>query len=463
MWTPGLGSPFHDHSQFIKCDEAVVFMPDSTESTRSSENPLRQEPGEPASSAASPGSSTLAERLQFLGFGEADRELLRGLQQPFANIADDFFRDFYRLLTANPHVASLLHDSATVDRLMGLQRIYFTQLLSGPFDNTYGESRFKIGATHQRIGLEPAWYLGAYCLYTQLCFPRFAAELGATCPPALLSLLKIIFADVSLVLDTYFATATRQLRERNEELETALKMYFQAEMQLQHHARLASHEIRGTLNALANACDELCDDLAADVPTEVASIHGQMRGKLWQLCGVVDEILHSSTQAGQPVAVPLDSLLSEIQRRTSLYGGGKSLSLVTPDLTEAVLWGDPVALREAVANLVANAFRHHHRDVGTIEITYAQRTSGHEIQVIDDGPGIPESVQDRIFEPFVRGADARRSGRGLGLYFVKRIVEDHGGHISMSSQPGAGTRFTILLPLKPRDAVPAEVDPIQEM
>jgi signal transduction histidine kinase len=336
-------------------------------------------------------------------------------------------------------------------------------LLSGPYDEAYAESRHKIGATHQRIGLEPAWYLGAYCLYTQLCFPRFAAELGATCPPALLSLLKIIFADVSLVLDTYFATATQQLRERNHELEVALKMYFQAEMQLQHHARLASHEIRGTLNALANACDELCDDLTAGVPDEVASIHGQMRGKLWQLSGVVDEILHSSTQPSHTTAVPLDNLLHEIRRRTSLYAEGRSLLLTIPTSTNAVLWGDPVALREAVANLVANAFRHHHRETGTIEIIYAQRDNRHEIQVVDNGPGIPESVQGRIFEPFVRGPAVRPSGRGLGLYFVKRIVEDHGGHISLWSQPGVGTRFTIQLPLQPHETVPVEAVPGQEI
>lgn len=228
-------------------------------------------------------------------------------------------------------------------------------------------------------------------------------------------------------------------------------------------SRLASHEIRGTLNALANACDELCDDLSDGLPADVASIHQQMRGKLWKLGGVVDEILQSSSQQTKAVAVSLDNLFQEVQRRTSLYSDGRSLSLVIPAASHVVLRGDPIALREAVANLVANAFRHHHRGVGTIEITYAQREHWHEIQVIDDGPGIPEAVQSRIFDPFVRGPSVRPFGRGLGLYFVKRIIEDHGGHISLWSQLGTGTRFTIELPLENPNSTAAEAGPVAEM
>ncbi|OYW24469.1 MAG: hypothetical protein B7Z55_02070 [Planctomycetales bacterium 12-60-4] len=231
-----------------------------------------------------------------------------------------------------------------------------------------------------------------------------------------------------------------------------------AEMKLQRQAQLASHEIRGTLNALANACDELCDDLADEVSSNVSSIHQQMRGKLWQLCTVVDQILHSSAQPGSTERIPLDDLLRQIGRRTNLYADGRGLSLQLPEPTNAVLFGDPVALREALANLVANAFRHHHRPTGTIEIAYAPRGDLHEITVVDDGPGIPEAIQGRIFEPFTRGASVSQSGRGLGLYFVKRIVEDHGGHLSLWSQPGVGTRFTVQLPIsreeQVRDCIP---------
>jgi len=390
--------------------------------------------------------SNLLERLEFLGFSDNDRQQLQALQQGFSTIADEFFAEFYSRLNANPYVAGLLSGDGVVHRLMGLQREYFARLLAGPFDQSYVESRWRIGAAHERIGLEPVWYLTAYCLYTQICFPKFATQLGGSCPPALLSLLKIVFADMTLVLDTYFAAATDQLRQRNAELETALKMYFQAEMQLQHHTRLASHEIRGTLNALANASDELCEDLAGEVSPDVATIHTQMREKLWKLCGVVDEILHSSLQPGRPQSVELDSLLAEIARRTPLYASGRSITLIILPNTGVKLWGDSVALREAFANLIANAFKHHHRDSGTIEVAYRRHDDRHEITVSDDGPGIPESVQDRIFEPFMRGAGAQSSGRGLGLYFVKRIIEDHGGHIGVWSQPGVGTRFTVELP-----------------
>jgi hypothetical protein len=217
-------------------------MPGSTKLTEDSDSLSREQRAEPGISSPHVSDLQLSDRLAFLGFGVGDCGPLKGLQKPFAKVADEFFSEFYRRLTANPQVAALLQTPGTIDRLMGLQRTYFTQLLSGPYDQKYAESRLKIGATHERIGLEPTWYLGAYCLYTQRCFPGFAAELGATFPPALLSLLKIIFADMSLVLDTYFASATQQLRERNLELEVALKMYFQAEMQLQHHAQLASHE-----------------------------------------------------------------------------------------------------------------------------------------------------------------------------------------------------------------------------
>ncbi len=67
------------------------------------------------------------------------------------------------------------------------------------------------------------------------------------------------------------------------------------------------------------------------------------------------------------------------------------------------------------------------------------------IEILDTGKGIPESMMNRLFEPYVRGS---ASGTGLGLAIVKKIVEDHGGRVDMSSELGVGTVVTLYLPVR---------------
>ena len=102
-------------------------------------------------------------------------------------------------------------------------------------------------------------------------------------------------------------------------------------------------------------------------------------------------------------------------------------------------------LRRAVRNLLENARRY-----GAGEVVL-KLSSGHEqalIQVCDRGPGVPEALQDRIFEPFYRlpGASERDGGVGLGLALVKSIALRHGGSVKCSNQVGGGACFEVRLP-----------------
>jgi two-component system, OmpR family, sensor histidine kinase BaeS len=107
------------------------------------------------------------------------------------------------------------------------------------------------------------------------------------------------------------------------------------------------------------------------------------------------------------------------------------------------LEGDPVRLRQALANLLENAHAH---SPGGEEVLVSAHVLGDrvEVSVTDRGEGIDAAQQAQIFEPGARLAD--RPGEGIGLTIAKAIAEAHGGTLTVSSAPGAGATFTLALP-----------------
>jgi signal transduction histidine kinase len=100
-------------------------------------------------------------------------------------------------------------------------------------------------------------------------------------------------------------------------------------------------------------------------------------------------------------------------------------------------------------NLIENAAAHSLPDSGAVEVTIDQSAAGARVCVIDDGPGIPESEMDNIFEAFYRidrSRSRRTGGYGLGLSICKRVVTAHGGTIAVRRRDGRGTIFEIVLP-----------------
>jgi signal transduction histidine kinase len=124
--------------------------------------------------------------------------------------------------------------------------------------------------------------------------------------------------------------------------------------------------------------------------------------------------------------------------------------------TSRLIPGDEDLLHRVVANLVLNAVqagngngRPVHVTVRVDDVAGTELPSGAEFEtgvrlvVADDGPGIPEEIADRLFQPFV---SRRQGGTGLGLAIVQRAVEAHRGLVFVESSPARGTKFTILLP-----------------
>ncbi len=112
----------------------------------------------------------------------------------------------YELILGHPETRTFFPDEATVARVKRLQRDYFMGLFAGVCDRRYVEDRLRVGAAHERIGLPPKWYIGAYSRYVRLTFDKLVAEL-ATDQARLASdsLTKIVAFDTALAIDTYIA------------------------------------------------------------------------------------------------------------------------------------------------------------------------------------------------------------------------------------------------------------------
>jgi rsbT co-antagonist protein RsbR len=112
----------------------------------------------------------------------------------------------YELILGHPETRTFFPDEATVARVKRLQREYFLGLFAGACDRRYVEDRLRVGAAHERIGLPPKWYIGAYSRYVRLTFEKLLADLPPeTARQAYHSLTKIVAFDTALAIDTYIS------------------------------------------------------------------------------------------------------------------------------------------------------------------------------------------------------------------------------------------------------------------
>lgn len=223
-----------------------------------------------------------------------------------------------------------------------------------------------------------------------------------------------------------------------------------------------SHELRTPISVIQGFVETLKDGAWKDeqrAPEFLDAVHRHAR----RLAAIVEDLLQLSRleSAGQLVkpswidAGPfLDRIRDEFEPLAERKQQNFSVDL-DPEIEE--FRADPDLLERAVGNLVDNAIKYT-PDGGEVHVTVRSTRSGVAIEVADTGIGIPESDCTRVFERFYR-VDKSRSremgGTGLGLAIVKHIMQLHGGNVSVQSQVGSGSTFTVSLPRGIRPAEPA--------
>ncbi|NRR29422.1 diguanylate cyclase [Oxalobacteraceae bacterium] len=163
-----------------------------------------------------PDPSEVAARLAFLQIEEADLALLRGVHAGLDQHAGAVVSAFYDHLKTVPALRQLLSDPLRFAHMREAQTAYFSSLSGGTIDDAYVRERVQVGLVHQRIGLEPQWYIGAYRKYLGELQPVLEALLAGRPEqlwPTFGALLKVVCFDLGLALDTYMQAGQRQLLE----------------------------------------------------------------------------------------------------------------------------------------------------------------------------------------------------------------------------------------------------------
>lgn len=225
-----------------------------------------------------------------------------------------------------------------------------------------------------------------------------------------------------------------------------------------------SHELKTPVGGLALLAEAVLE--AKDDPEAVARFARRMQVESTRLTGLVQEIvdlsrLQIADTLHEPELVDVGLAATAAIEQSRLVAESRAIEIVSSLSPGVQVFGDAELLATAIRNLVGNAI--HYSEPGTrVAVSVRSEEGLVEIAVSDQGHGIHKSEQARIFERFYRVDTARSrdtGGTGLGLAIVKHICANHGGEVTVWSEEGHGSTFTMRLPAAPTSEDDAPVIP----
>ena len=228
-----------------------------------------------------------------------------------------------------------------------------------------------------------------------------------------------------------FADVLAQQAERVDGIEASRER----ERARQHQERLAelgalaatvAHDVRNPLNIIGMA-----------VATAPAPVRAEVADQVKRIARLADDLLdYAKPWRLEPAVIDLSERVAAATCRRGGVGLGAGLRRPLPAVA------DPRRIDQALANLLENAAA----AGGRVEVDAEQADDAVRLHVCDDGPGIPDDIRDKLFQPFV---SRRAGGTGLGLAIVAKIMEAHGGTVAVTQRRGWTTCFTLTLPAAP--------------
>lgn len=388
-------------------------------------------------------------RKRYFELAARDEELLREAHPLIATRQSEIVERFYDFLLSDAHTRAILSAPGLLERLKAMQTRYFVELTSGRYDVPYFENRLRVGLAHERVGLSPEWYLGAYKKYLEIVSDVLGTALRDApdrLSPTLNALEKIIFLDMSLAIDAYVYSAQERLEGKATELQEANRELKRLDAEKRRLTDMIVHDLQNPLAGIVAFLQILETRPDGLTPDEDQSVH-QALARCNDLSQLIMNVLQISRAEEGKLEVYLENVdLVEIGRETV------SAFAAVAERSGREIWFssshqrllhriDQSLLRRILFNLVRNALRH--TPAGTRVELVVRAGPPVSIAVRDNGAGIPRELQHRIFEPGALREAGVPVDSGLGLLFCKLASEALGMTLVVESEPGVGSCFVL--------------------
>lgn len=241
---------------------------------------------------------------------------------------------------------------------------------------------------------------------------------------------------------------TLERQHAEEERENLINELIQSNRDLERFAYAASHDLKAPLRAIDQLAGWLEEDLGESLKDENKENMQTLRNRVARMKNLLDSLLEYS-RAGRNMSNHNNPTLqgNEIAEDITILVNPPQGFSITASNSFKTLKIPKMPIEQVLFNLVNNAIKHHDKTSGKINISVNDNNDHYEFSVSDDGPGIPEELQEKAFEMFqtLKSRD-KVEGVGMGLALVKKIVTNQGGNISMTSAKGNGTNITFTWP-----------------
>lgn len=338
-----------------------------------------------------------------------------------------------------------------------------------------GSGRFPVAGKNAYVGFVPVPRLRWGVLYVRSEGDVLAPALHLKGQYRTVAILLLLIYVATAALAAIMIRRQSQLLDANQKLNRDMERQQEALIFAKEEAERSnrfkdqflstmSHELRTPLNAVVGFSDLLTEEHYGPLNEKQKRYvqHIQNGGK--HLLRLINDILDLSKIEAGRLQLALENIsvkntINEALDTMRPLADKKQHQLLQHTEAGLSVRADGTRFRQMLLNLVGNAIKFTPEN-GTIELCAQKLGDVARLEVRDSGPGIPPEEQQRIFEAFYRlGRSSKATeGTGLGLAITRRLVELHGGHLGIESQPGTGSCFFFTLPLAPEPRIAASQD-----